>query len=276
MPPAAASVHCAVQQARLVVRNALFGYAASVRRRLRHASIYTDPEIAEVGLSEPEATRTLKDRYRVVRAAFAENDRARATRETYGLAKLVADRSGRILGAGVVGPSAGELISLFALAIAKNLTVADLAVLRRPASDPRRDRQPARRGLARRTRSRAPGSSAGCKLQPHVAIVGLALYDGAKMTAEPRAMPGPFSGLSVKLITTIVVVILAVEVVIYLPSVANFRADWLDNRLRIGIVAGRVLDAVPDVMALPRSLTDRLLIRPAPTPSSTAATARAS
>ena len=73
-------------------------------------------------------------------------------------------------------------------------------------------------------------------------------------------MPGPFSGLSVKLITTIVVVILAVEVIIYLPSVAYFRADWLDNRLRIGVVAGRVLDAVPDVMALPRNLTDRLLM----------------
>lgn len=72
-------------------------------------------------------------------------------------------------------------------------------------------------------------------------------------------MPGPFSGLSVKLITTIIAVILAIEVVIYLPSVAYFRADWLDNRLRIGAVAGRVLDAVPDVMALPRSLTDRLL-----------------
>ena len=72
-------------------------------------------------------------------------------------------------------------------------------------------------------------------------------------------MPGPLSGLSVKLIATIIVVILAVEVVIYLPSAANFRSSWLDDRLRVGLVAARVLDAVPDVMALPRSLTDRLL-----------------
>jgi signal transduction histidine kinase len=79
------------------------------------------------------------------------------------------------------------------------------------------------------------------------------------MATENRAMPGPFSGLSVKLIATIVVVILAVEVVIYLPSAANFRAGWLEDRLRVGMVAARVLDAVPDVMALPRSLTDRLL-----------------
>lgn len=79
------------------------------------------------------------------------------------------------------------------------------------------------------------------------------------MATENRAMPGPFSGLSVKLIATIIVVILAVEVVIYLPSAANFRSGWLDDRLRVGMVAARVLDAVPDVMSLPRTLTDRLL-----------------
>ena len=44
------------------------------------------------------------------------------------------------------------------------------------------------------------------------------------MAAESRVMQGPFRGLSVKLITTIIFVILAVEVLIYLPSVANYRA----------------------------------------------------
>jgi signal transduction histidine kinase len=79
------------------------------------------------------------------------------------------------------------------------------------------------------------------------------------MTSEPRAMPGPFSGLSVKLIATITLVILAVEVVIYLPSAGNYRQSWLDDRLRVGIVAARVLDAVPDAMDLPRMLTNNLL-----------------
>ena len=72
-------------------------------------------------------------------------------------------------------------------------------------------------------------------------------------------MPGPLSGLSVKLIATITLVILAVEVAIYLPSAGNYRQSWLDDRLRIGIVAARVLDAVPDVMNLPTMLTDNLL-----------------
>lgn len=79
------------------------------------------------------------------------------------------------------------------------------------------------------------------------------------MTDEPRAMPGPFSGLSVKLIAAIIFVILAVEVVIYLPSLANFRTNWLNDRLQIGIVAARVIDAVPDVMNIPKMVTDNLL-----------------
>jgi signal transduction histidine kinase len=79
------------------------------------------------------------------------------------------------------------------------------------------------------------------------------------MAAETRAMPGPLRGLSVKIIATIIIVILAVELVIYLPSAANFRQNWLEDRLRVGIVAARVLDAVPDVMNLPKMLTDELL-----------------
>lgn len=72
--------------------------------------------------------------------------------------------------------------------------------------------------------------------------------------------PGPFSGLSVKLIATIVVVILAAEVFVYLPSVANFRANWMDDKLAVAAVAARVLDVVPDDMDLPEDLTNRLLI----------------
>ena len=79
------------------------------------------------------------------------------------------------------------------------------------------------------------------------------------MTAKRRFLPARFWGLSNKLIATIIAVILLVEVVFYVPSLAFFRANWLNDRLRVGVVAARVLDAVPDVMALPRNLTDRLL-----------------
>ena len=57
----------------------------------------------------------------------------------------------------------------------------------------------------------------------------------------------------------IIIVILLVEVVIYLPSVANFRVSWLNDKLATGAVAARVLDVVPDAMNLPEGLADRLL-----------------
>lgn len=79
------------------------------------------------------------------------------------------------------------------------------------------------------------------------------------MNDQSSTMPGRFPGLSSKLIATIIGVILLVEIVIFLPSIASFRATWLEDRLQVGVVAARVLDAVPDVMALPRDLTDRLL-----------------
>jgi pyruvate/2-oxoglutarate dehydrogenase complex dihydrolipoamide dehydrogenase (E3) component len=115
------STHLATHQARLVVEDVLSGRAAAFDLRAAPAVIYTDPEIAQVGLTEPEARASLGDRVRVVRAAFAENDKAQILRDTGGLARLVLDDRGRVLGAGVVGPGAGELIALFALAIANGI-----------------------------------------------------------------------------------------------------------------------------------------------------------
>ena len=72
-------------------------------------------------------------------------------------------------------------------------------------------------------------------------------------------MPGPFRGLSFRIITAILAVIMLVEILVFLPSAANFRLSWLADHQRVGLVAARVLDAVPDAMNVPQSLTDRLL-----------------
>ncbi|GGA41185.1 sensor histidine kinase [Pelagibacterium lentulum] len=79
------------------------------------------------------------------------------------------------------------------------------------------------------------------------------------MTPPTTTVPGPFSGLSVKLIMAITLVILLVEVAVFVPTIANYRASWLDDRLRIGGVAVRVFDTVPDVADLPVEITDPLL-----------------
>jgi pyruvate/2-oxoglutarate dehydrogenase complex dihydrolipoamide dehydrogenase (E3) component len=63
----------------------------------------------------------------VLRWPYHENDRAHAERETAGHVKVVCAKDGRILGAGIVGAQAGELIQMWALAIAKKLTIKDMA-----------------------------------------------------------------------------------------------------------------------------------------------------
>lgn len=115
--------HAAAYQARLVVKNALFGLPQHYDPALVPTAIFTDPEIAEVGLTEPLARSAKRSDFSIIRLSFAENDRARAERQTYGLVKLTTDKSGRLLGAGIVGTGAGEMIALFAFAIANGLSI---------------------------------------------------------------------------------------------------------------------------------------------------------
>lgn len=79
------------------------------------------------------------------------------------------------------------------------------------------------------------------------------------MAGDAPNRAGFISGLSTKLIALIILVILVVEVVIFLPSMANARAGWLDDRLNVAAVALQVLEAVPDDMELSADLTDSLL-----------------
>jgi pyruvate/2-oxoglutarate dehydrogenase complex dihydrolipoamide dehydrogenase (E3) component len=82
---------------------------------------FTDPELAAVGLSEEEARA--RGEIRVLRWPYHENDRAQAERTTEGMVKVITDRRGRILGAGIVGAHAGELIQMWALAISQRLKI---------------------------------------------------------------------------------------------------------------------------------------------------------
>lgn len=89
--------------------------------------LYTDPEIAEVGMTEAEARSAKKLVFRILRWPLAENDRARAERRTDGHLKLIVDRRGKILGAAIVGPGAAEMIEVWALALSRGFGVADMA-----------------------------------------------------------------------------------------------------------------------------------------------------
>jgi pyruvate/2-oxoglutarate dehydrogenase complex dihydrolipoamide dehydrogenase (E3) component len=139
--------HVAEHHAGVVLRHVIFKLKWSKASRVVPWCTYTDPELARVGLSETEARNT-GVAHRVYTYPFAHVDRARTERETEGLAKLIADPRGKLLGAGIVGPHAGELIAECVLAIANGLKVEalsdaihaypTLAQINRRAADQRR------------------------------------------------------------------------------------------------------------------------------------------
>jgi pyruvate/2-oxoglutarate dehydrogenase complex dihydrolipoamide dehydrogenase (E3) component len=113
-------------QAGLVVRNALFRLPVRFDPEVIPRVTFTDPELAQVGLTEAVAQRR---RYRigVLRWPYRENDRAHAEGETRGHIKVVASRRGRILGATIVGAGAGELITAWTLAISQGGDIRGIA-----------------------------------------------------------------------------------------------------------------------------------------------------
>lgn len=120
--------HVANYHAGIVIRRALFRLPSTVDAASLPRVTFTEPELAHVGLSEEQA-RAAKGEIRVLRWPYHENDRAQAEHTTRGFVKVVTDKRGRILGAGIVGEQAGELIQMWSLAISKKLKVKDIANL---------------------------------------------------------------------------------------------------------------------------------------------------
>ncbi len=118
--------HTAGYQAGILIRNMLFRLPAKVDYRALPWVTYCDPELAHVGLTEQQARKQFGASVQVVRVNFAENDRAQAERQTAGRIKVVIDKRGTILGAGIVGAQAGELIGLWGLAITRGLKLSAL------------------------------------------------------------------------------------------------------------------------------------------------------
>jgi len=118
--------HVAGYHAGIVIRNMLFKLPARAKHDHVPWVTYTDPELAWVGESA-DAARKRGVEVRELKFSFAENDRARAERKTDGFIKVITTTKGRILGAGIVGPHAGELIQVWVLALTKGLKIGDMA-----------------------------------------------------------------------------------------------------------------------------------------------------
>lgn len=118
--------HVAGYHAGIVIRNMLFRLPAKAKTDAVPWVTYTDPELAWVGAQEDQA-REANGEINILRWPFAENDRASAERLGSGFVKVITTKKGRILGAGIVGAHAGELIGLWALAVSKGLKIGDIA-----------------------------------------------------------------------------------------------------------------------------------------------------
>jgi len=118
--------HVADYMARVVVRNALTPLKTRASYRLVPRVTYTDPEVAQVGLTAGEAAAA-GERSEVFRSDLGDLDRAIVDGATAGFCKIVARRNGTILGATIVGRGAGELIMELALAMRHGIKLGQLA-----------------------------------------------------------------------------------------------------------------------------------------------------
>jgi len=118
--------HAASYQGEIAVTNALTEKRISADYTAIPACIYTDPEIAYVGLSEAQALAAGEE-VRVGRFPFSALGRSMILGETDGLVKVVADRDGYLLGLTIMGARATDLVAEAVLALNVGITAAELA-----------------------------------------------------------------------------------------------------------------------------------------------------
>ena len=124
--------HVAGYQAGIVVRNLAFRLPAKVDYEALPWVTFTDPELAHVGLTEAQARERHGNKVSVQWVPLKSNDRAVAEHRTTGSIKLVNGSRGRILGASILAPAAGEMIGLWCLAIKQELTLKAITDLMLP------------------------------------------------------------------------------------------------------------------------------------------------
>ncbi|HEY9877215.1 MAG TPA: FAD-dependent oxidoreductase [Leptolyngbyaceae cyanobacterium] len=120
--------HVAGAEAAVALQNALLFPLKKMDYRVIPWATFTDPELARVGLTEAEAREQYGD-ICVLKQEFAEVDRALAEAAGYGFAKIITRSNGEILGAHIVGPSAGEIIHEVILAMSQKLKVGALRMI---------------------------------------------------------------------------------------------------------------------------------------------------
>lgn len=121
--------HLANYEATVAIKNALYLPIFKVNYQGIPWAIFSEPQLARVGLTETQAQRRYGDKIRVYRDYFKHLPKAIIEDETAGFFKLVGHQNGQILGATAVGSQAGEMINIIALAIRRGLKIDAIAQL---------------------------------------------------------------------------------------------------------------------------------------------------
>ncbi len=116
--------HKASHQAMAIVDHIRHG--RPVQHHAVPAAVFTDPEMASVGLTEAEARSQYGEEVKVGRFPFAAGSRANAVDEKAGLVKVIAAPDHTVIGGHIVGADAGELILPLTLAVTKAIKAEDL------------------------------------------------------------------------------------------------------------------------------------------------------
>ncbi|MBD2210800.1 NAD(P)/FAD-dependent oxidoreductase [Nostoc linckia FACHB-104] len=114
-------------EARIAIKNALFFSRLRVNYRCIPLGIFSQPMLAQIGLTETKARQRYNpNEILVLRQYFKSLASAQIRGETTGICKLIVLRSGEILGAEILGSTAGDLINLIALAMSQNTKIQHL------------------------------------------------------------------------------------------------------------------------------------------------------
>ncbi|WP_439636606.1 dihydrolipoyl dehydrogenase family protein [Oceanicaulis sp.] len=118
--------HLAGWHGSVILRNLYYGLSTGQSSQPIPGAVYTDPPIAQVGLTEAQARAEHGDKIKVARWGFDDNDRAIAESDVRGGVKLILGKGGKVLGAHAAGARADDLIQIAGGVMARGGTVRDL------------------------------------------------------------------------------------------------------------------------------------------------------
>ena len=118
--------HVAELQAGVVIANIIFKMPKKINYDVVPSVVYTEPEVAQVGLSVEQCEQLKKGE--VFQFDVSQLDRAITDNNKAGVAKILTNR-GRVIGAFIIAPHAGELIHELALAVQENMKISKLTSL---------------------------------------------------------------------------------------------------------------------------------------------------